>query len=413
MKKNMLFIAIIVLLGYGTLSSSCKKNIQQPDILKPIVLPPAGTSGIIQANTDFAFDFWHTVLQNDSSPVNKMVSPLSIYLALSMLYNGADHATRDSIQYALRLNGISIEDLNNTCKALLQQMPLVDNEVNLSIANSIWYDKSQQPLQSFLNVNDSFYNAGIQALNFGDPASVTTINDWVSKQTHGKITQIIDQLAGVLCLVNAVYFKGSWTAAFDKKATANASFTTAEDKTVSAPFMFLHSFLRYFGNDSLQMVQLPYGGGNFNMYVLLPRTNMQVTQLAAVLNRPSFANWQAHLDSTDVQLFLPKFQYSYSIDNMLPELSAMGMGIAFSDAADLTKIYSGGAQVNQAIHKTYINVDETGTEAAAATAVNVGGNTSPAPPLMLRFDHPFLYVIQEKTSGVILFIGQVNDPTQS
>jgi serpin B len=148
------------------------------------------------------------------------------------------------------------------------------------------------------------------------------------------------------------------------------------------------------------------------MYVLLPRTNMPVTQLASVLNRPLFANWQAHLDSTEVQLFLPKFQYSYSIDNMFPELSAMGMGIAFSDAADLTKIYPQGAYVSQAIHKTYINVDETGTEAAAVTAITVTVTSAPA-PFVLRLDHPFLYVIQEKTSGMILFIGQVNDPTQS
>jgi serpin B len=385
---------------------------QQPDILKPIVLP-ANASGIIQSTTDFTFDFLHAALQSDNGPANKMISPLSIYLTLSMLYNGADHATRDSIQYALRLNGTNIEDLNNTCKVLLQQMPLADNEVNLSIANSIWYDQSLQPLQSFLNVSDSFYNAGVQALNFSDPTSVNAINNWVSQQTHGKITQIMDRLAGELCLINAVYFKGSWKSAFDKRATANASFTTTGGNIVSTPFMFLHSPLCYLVNNSLQMVQLPYGGGNFNMYVLLPGNNIPVTQFASMLNSFSFANWQAHSGYTDIQLFMPRFQYSYGITDMRPELSAMGMGIAFTSAADLTKINPQGAQVYQAIHKTYINVDETGTEAAAATAVNVGGNTSPAPPLMLRFDHPFLYVIQEKTSGVILFIGQVNDPTQS
>lgn len=412
MKRNALFV-IIIMFGTCLLNFSCKKNLQQPDILHDIVLP-ANASGIVRSNTDFAFDFLHKTLQNDTGSTNKMISPLSIYLALSMLYNGADNATRDSIQYALRLNGTSMEDLNYTCKALQQQMTWADNEVTLSIANSIWYDRSLQPLQSFLNVNDNFYNAEVQPLDFKDPNSVNTINNWASKQTNGKIKQIIDKLDGVaMYLIDAVYFKGSWKFAFDKSKTANASFTTGNGNITSSPFMALHDSLHYLGNDSLQMVQLPYGGGNFNMYVLLPGNNIPIKQFASLLNRSSFSNWQSRLSNTTIQLYMPKFQYSYSILDMKPELSAMGMGIAFSETkADLTKIYPLGAYVSQAIHKTYINVDETGTEAAAVTAIGIAV-ISALPPIVMRIDHPFIYVIQEKTSGVILFIGMVNDPAQS
>jgi serpin B len=411
MKRNALF-AIIIMVGTCLLNLSCKKNLQQPDVLHDIILP-ANAPNIVKSNTDFAFDFLHSTLQNDAVSTNKMISPLSIYLALSMLYNGADNATRDSIQYALRLNGTSIEDLNYTCKALQQQMTWADNQVTLSIANSIWYDKSLQPLQSFLNVNDNFYNAEVQPLDFKDPNSVNTINNWVSKQTNGKINQIIDKLDGIaMYLIDAVYFKGSWKFAFDKSKTANASFTTGNGNITSSPFMALHDSLHYLGNDSLQMVQLPYGGGNFNMYVLLPNNNIPIKQFASLLNRTSFANWQARLSNTTIQLYMPKFQYSYSILDMKPELSAMGMGIAFGANADLTKIYTQGALVSKAIHKTYINVDETGTEAAAVTAIGIAVTSAPS-PIVMQINHPFMYVIQEKTSGVILFIGMVNDPAQS
>jgi serpin B len=388
-------------------SVSCKKNAQQPDVLKPVVLP-ANATGIIQSNTDFAFDFLHSVLQNDKTPTNKLVSPLSIYIALSMLYNGANGATLDSIQYALRLNNAGAAYLNKTCKALLQQLPFSDNEVNLSIANSIWYDQSLQPLQSFLNINDSFYNAQVQGLNYSDPSSVNTVNNWVSSKTNGRITKIIDQLTSNLYLINAVYFKGSWKTAFDQSKTVKAQFTTAAGTNESVPFMSLTHTFNYLANDTAQMVQLPYGGGDFNMFVLLPATNYTATQLASFLNSGTFSSWQSRMDSMSVQLSIPKFQYSYGISNMQPELSDMGMGIAFTHSADLTRIYLQGAQVSQAIHKTWINVDETGTEAAAVTAIGI--ITTVARDNTMIVNHPFLYVIQEKSSGVILFIGIVNDP---
>ena len=390
--------------------SSCKKNVQQPDILQPVVLP-ANATGIIQSNTDFAFDFLHSVLHNDNTPTNKLVSPLSIYIALSMLYNGANGATLDSIQYALRLNNAGAAYLNNTCKALLKQLPFSDNEVNLAIANSIWYDQSIQPLQSFLNINDSFYNAQVQGLNFSDPASVKIINNWVSSRTNGKITKILDQLASNLYLINAVYFKGTWKTAFDQSKTANAPFTTASGTSESVPFMSLTHTFNYLANDTAQMIQLPYGGGDFNMFVLLPGTNYTAIQLASFLNSGSFYSWQSRMDSMEIQLSVPKFQYSYSISNMQPELTDMGMGIAFTKSADLTRIYAQGGQVSQAIHKTWINVDETGTEAAAVTAIGIIA-TATRNNLML-VDHPFLYLIQEKSSGVLLFIGIVNDPAAS
>ncbi len=412
MKRDTLYSVILILLGLSLLNLSCKKNTIQPDIEKTVILP-VNASGIIQSNTDFAFDFLHTTLLNDVAPSNKMISPLSIYMALSMLYNGSNNATKDSIQFALRLNNSSAAYLNNTCSALLQQLPLADNAVNLSIANSIWYDQTLRPLQSFLNVNDSFYKAQIQALNFNDPSSVTTINNWVSQQTKGNINKIIDKLSGIeLYLINAIYFKGSWEYAFDKSLTATASFKNGSGNNVTTSFMSLKRTFNYLENDSAQIIQLPYGGGGFNMYVMLPGSDIQVTQLANLLNSSLFAKWQSQMDSTKVQLYLPKFQYSYSINNMQPELTTMGMGIVFTKAADFTNLYSMGAQVGSAIHKIYISVDESGTVATAVTAIGII-TTVARNPYEMNVNKPFLYVIQEKSTGLILFIGIVNDPTQS
>jgi serpin B len=330
-----------------------------------------------------------------------------------MVYNGANNATKDSIHYALRLSGLSLDDLNNTCKALLQQMPSADNQVNISIANSIWYDKAILPVPNFLTTNKQFYNAGITPLDFNNPSAVSTINNWVAANTQQKITKIIDAIpSGILMyLVNAIYFKGTWHYKFDANATANAPFYTANGSTVPAPFMYVKNGFDYYGNDTVQMVQLPYGGGNFNMYALLPNSNSSALQLAAKLNAGTFHNWQAHLDSTTLQLYLPKFKYSYSIDDMRPELAGMGMDIAFRDVADFSKMYTVPTHISQAIHKTFIEVNEDGTTAAAVTAIGAGTTSILLPPTM-RFNHPFLYLIQEKTSGVILFMGIINNPTQ-
>lgn len=189
------------------------------------------------------------------------------------------------------------------------------------------------------------------------------------------------------------------------------SFYLAYDSNIST-YMVLHNSLNYFQNDSLQMLQLPYGRGNFNMYVLLPGNSIKMTDFTAALNPYSFNNWKSQLNNRDIQLDLPKFKYSYSINDMKPALAEMGMGIAFSDEADFSNMYNIPAQISKAIHKTYIEVDEEGTEAAAVTSLGIAYLTDVPSPLVVNINHPFVYIIQEKTSGAILFIGLLNDPSQ-
>ena len=411
MKHNP-FRLILWLLSFAGLSfMACRKS---TTLTGPVQLP-ADASAIIQSNAHFAFDFFHATLQNDAGLSNKLVSPISVYFDLAMLENGAKQATQDSILYAMRLAAAQTPSLNATAKALLQQLPLLDSKISLSIANSIWYDQSIQPVPSFLQTNDSFYNAQVQGLNFNDPASLTTINNWVSQETKGNIPQILNQLLpGSLILLNAVYFNGSWSHNFDTAATKMGNFTNVSGQPVNTPFMSLLNTVNYMANDTVQMLQLPYGGGDFNMYLMKPGTALSTAQLANYLSPSTFGNWQSKLDSTLLQLYLPRFGFGYSIPNLQPELGSMGMGIAFSNLADLSGIFPQGASISQSAHKTMIKVSETGTTAAAVTVITVMPTAILTPNYpIISFDHPFLFLIQEKSTGTVLFIGLLNDPSQS
>jgi serine protease inhibitor len=402
--------ALILLCAFN---NSCMKSMtQEEDISRNIILPVDGPS-VIQANDQFAFDFFHAALQTDQTTSNKLISPLSIYLALSMLDNGAGNGTRDSIDHAIRVENISTDVLNQTSLTLIQGLPKVDQQVTLSIANSIWYNQNIQPLPAYLNLAQQYFLAKIGALNFSDPNTVNIINQWISDNTQQKITQVLNSIspADLMYLIDALYFKGNWKYAFDPKATANHSFYLSPSDSISTPFMNLHSTLNYFRNDSVQMIQLPYGAGDFNMFLLSAPGNVGLTDFAETLNPTSFNNWKSQLSPKDIQLSLPKFKYGYSIDNMEPPLTQLGMGIAFSKAADFSNMYNIPAFVNKAIHKTYIEVDETGTEAAAVTVVGVTtAVVSANQPIPVSFNHPLAYIIQDISSGTLLFIGLLTDP---
>ena len=324
----------------------------------------------------FAFNFLHATLQQDNCNNNKLISPLSIYLALSMVYNGADNATKDSIAKTLQLSGININDLNAVCNALITQLPQEDNKVKFSIANSIWYNKNSfQPLSSFLNVQQQYYNAEIQALNFNDPSSANIINNWAAEKTNNKIPKIIEQTSAddLMYLIDAIYFNGAWKYAFKTSDTYTGNFYLQDGSNKSVPFMKQNISVNYFSDNNFTLVELPYGGGkSYSMYIALPKNNQQpISTFASLMNENILTDAINKMDTVNMEVNLPKWEYAYSIDNMKPELAALGMEIAFDDAADFSAMYN-PAQVNpritSAIHKTYIKVNEEGTEAAAVTA---------------------------------------------
>ena len=395
-------ICLLLLLFLGLLS--CKKD-NSPGVTRPLNLPP-GSDAVIDASNQFAFKFFNTVLQQDPAQNNKLVSPLSVYTALSMVYNGAANATRDSIAKVLQLNGISIDDLNALNKALIRQMPTEDSKVTMDIANSIWYNKNgPQPIPAFLDTIQNDYDAQTPA-----------INSWIAQKTNNKIKNVLDNTApsDLMYLVNAIYFNGAWKYAFKPNLTYTGVFNRPGG-AVSVPFMSGKMAVRVGYGPSLTLVELPYGGGkSYDMYLALPSNKDQsIVDFAASFDAAALTSVLSRLDTQNVQINLPKWEYAYSIDDMIPNLTQMGMGISFGNTADFANMYSvppGTLYISRAIHKTYIKVSEQGTEAAAATVIGITLTSTSSNPT-ITFDHPFVYILRERQSGAILFIGLVSDPS--
>ena len=409
-------LCLIVCLPLLMILTSCHKTVQS-GTNKTLDLP-AGSPAVITAGNQFALNFFGSLLQQDTASDNKLISPFSIYMALSMVYNGSADATSDSIANTLALAGISTTELNDVSKALIQQLPSEDSKVNLSVANSLWYQQTgPQPLPGFVNIITGDYSGYIQSLDFSSPSSLTTINSWVAAKTDNKIPSILNSLSSqnVMVLINAIYFNGAWQYAFDSADTRNNTFFLSDGTTSSVPFMSQQASLRWYQDPAYTLLELPYGGGNsFDMYVVMP-ANQQVSlgSFATSFNSSAWANGLAHLDTQTVNIYLPKWQASYTIPNANPELAALGMGIAFGPGADFSAMFSTPEQISQVIHKAYIDVTETGTQAAAATSITtvtvVGPGTREIPTIV--FDHPYLYFITEKQTGDILFIGTMNNPS--
>ena len=411
-------IQVCLIFLFALALPACHKDAPSPAISKPLDLP-ANSPQVITAGNTFAINIFRTMQQSDPGSSNTLISPLSIYTALSMAYNGAAGATRDSMTQALALTGVQTALLNMVSKALIEQMPHEDNKVQFSIANSLWYDKSRAtPNGGFTDTISRDYHAVIQSLDFSNPSSVNTINSWVSQHTNNKIPSVINGLNAddLMVLVNAIYFNGAWKHAFKTSDTHDDLFYHTDGSTTTAPFMNQIITLRQYNGPDFKMVELPYGTGSaFNMYALLPvNTQQSLNSFAASLDNSALTQAFFNLDSVRVGLSLPKWEYSYEILDMTDPLSRLGMGLAFSPgAADLTNMFppSAGAYISRVIHKTYIKVNEAGTEAAAATGVVVTGLTAFPPAIQsLRLDHPFVYLITEKQTGAILFMGKLNDP---
>ena len=406
--NSCILLTCLLILAVGTFS--CRKSGPSPEVTRTLELP-AGSARVIASGNQFATNFFGAVLQKDPLTQNKLISPFSIYIALSMLYNGSAGATRDSIALALQQAGISIDQLNAVSKALIRQLPTEDSKISLSIANSLWYQQSgPQPLPGFLDTIGNEYNGHLQALSF-DASAVNTVNSWVSTATHGKITSIINSFTPdeVMLLVNAIYFNGPWH--FSVLTTSTQPFTLPDGSIKNVPTMSFETTLRTYKDPAYTLLELPYGAGNsFAMYVALPTDQQQsLTSFASSFNASTFSAALSRLDSLRAGIFLPKWELSYSIDDMLPDLAALGMGIAATTNADFSNMFPGPAHVSRAIHKTWIDVNEQGTQAAAATGIGVETSAPSIPAILVN--HPFLYFIVEKQTGAILFIGTMNDPS--
>jgi len=294
---------------------------------------------------------------------------------------------------------------------LIKLLTGLDPEVQFQIANSIWYRQGLTPEEEFINLNKTYFDALVSGLDFSDPNAAKTINAWVDENTNGKIKEIVDSPIDpliVMFLINAIYFKGTWTYQFDKDQTTDDWFILPDGTGKPCKMMEQRGLYKYFSNDDFQAVDLPYGDGSFSMTIFLPHPQRDIDSLIAKFDHESFNYWISCLSflSDSFDIYIPKFTLEYEL-KLNDALQTLGMGIAFSPAADFSKMYKDvGVWIDQVIHKTFVQVDEEGTEAAAVTSVSM----TYGPPPGFRVDRPFVFVIRENQSQTILFIGKIVEP---
>jgi len=375
----------------------------------------AGETALVQADNAFGFKLFREVNAEEDGG-NVFIAPLSVGMALGMAYNGANGTTQEAMRNTLELQGLEIPEVNESYRSLIELLRNLDPAVEFRIANSIWYDQAYTFEQSFLDVNRDYFDAEVAGLDFADPSAAQTINDWVDRNTSGRITEIVDSPISpelVMFLINAIYFKGDWTNPFDEELTREGAFTLADGSQRQVEMMSYASpdtVLAYFDSDGgVQVLDMKYGGKAYSMTIVMPEQPGDIDALVQGLDSEVWDGWIDGLAEVQAQVTMPKFTLEYEIE-LKSALEALGMGIAFDPSnADFTGIYSGIERVyiSKVKHKTFVDVNEEGTEAAAVTSVEIGVTSLPP---MIVVDRPFLFAIREKFSGTILFLGVVLDP---
>jgi len=395
----------VLLLAVGVISCDKESDYE----VKPLNLP-LKTAEVITADNSFGLDLYRKLAAADTTGNNLMVSPLSVAQALAMTYNGAAGDTRTAMELAMKSAGLSRDELNELNKTLTAALLAHDPKVILEIANSIWYRNNYTILEDFINRNEVYYNAEVNAMDFSDPGCKDVINAWVDEKTHGKIEEIVKEIKpeSFMFLINAIYFKGAWKYEFAKKDTEKRGFFLADGTSVDVDMMHREINTSWLRNDLFESIELPYGEGNWRMYALMPATGKTISDVESQLTPENWNLWIGQFQPVEeLKLYLPKFKFAYE-ESLKNSLSAMGMEVAFTDQADFSGILPGGSLlISDVKHKTFIEVNEEGTEAAAVTSVEMEltsmGN-------YLSFNRPFLFAIAEKSSGAILFLGKLMNP---
>jgi serpin B len=371
-------------------------------------------SRLVAADTKFGFNLYSQLTKRGADK-NIFVSPASIALALAMTYNGASGETQKAMTRALELQGLTLAEINAANAQLKTALENADPKVKLEIANSLWAREGVQFQPEFVKANRDFYKAEVAELDFNQSSAVATINAWVSKSTHGKIDKIVDQISRdtLLFLINAIYFKGSWSEKFDAALTKEENFTLAGGKQMKHPLMSQSGRYAYFENDKFQAVALPYGDKRINMYLFLPNQNSTLAEFHKALTAQSWAEWMSRFVQMKGDISLPRFKVEYET-TLKGALSALGMGAAFDENADFSAMLKPPARafISEVKHKAFAEVNEEGTEAAAVTSVEMRTTSLGPPPKTFRMvvDRPFFFAIRDNQTGAVLFMGSIAEP---
>jgi serine protease inhibitor len=360
---------------------------------------------VSRAANQFAFTLFERL--NAAQPdANVFVSPLSVTFSLGLAMNGANSTTFDQMRQTLGFGAAELEEINDGYRGLLALEAGLDPSTTFDIANSVWYRQDFNVNQSFIDQVKEVFDAEVRASPFND-ATKTEVNSWVSSATNGKIPTILEEIDpdDLMFLINAIYFKGSWRDQFDKARTTSQAFASIAGQQM-VPMMVRgegEGKLRFGVTPDARIGELTYGNGAFVMTIALPNDPAGIDELVAGLDTASWSALLGTMTETDYEVRLPKFKLEYERE-LKEDLIALGMQVPFTDAADFSRMTPSGVYIAFVKHKTYVDVNEEGTEAAAVT--NTGMRPTSLPPC-LCVDRPFVFAIRERFSGTILFMGKI------
>ncbi|NIN70966.1 MAG: serpin family protein [Gemmatimonadetes bacterium] len=372
----------------------------------------AAEEELIRSDNAFGLKLFREIDLQEEIGANIFISPLSVAMALGMTYNGAAGETQAAMQETLELQGLTLGEVNESYRSLIDLLRNLDPNVEFILANSIWYRNDLPVKQDFLDVNQEYFDAEVTGLDFSSPSAAPTINAWVDDKTNGRITEIVDDPIPVwlvMFLINAIYFKGDWTFQFDKDLTADGPFFLEGGGQVQVPMMRTPGEIEigHYFDSEVEAIDLLYGGKAYSMTIVMPVGDGQLSALVQSLDAARWAEIIDGLTTVESQVWMPKYTLEYELE-LNEVLKALGMEIAFDELnADFSKIADWQLYIDKVKHKTFVDVNEEGTEAAAVTSVEIGVVSMPPTVIV---DRPFVFAIREKFSGTILFMGRIVNP---
>ena len=410
-KKVTLFICLLLITAM--ILTGCSSSINLMEGIKSnneISVSETMDEKLNQSILNFS---WNMFRESSSNEGNLMISPPSVYFALAMAANGADGETKTEMMKALDAENIPMDDLNEGLNYWMNSITK-NRTAKFSIANSIWYRDGFKADKDFLQANADYYSADIHSLDFSKKSAPNTINDWVKNATNSKIDKIVEKINDdlVMYMINAIYFKGDWKYEFPANKTHKSTFNSPSGE-IETDFMNKIGDMDYLEFNGATGVILPYLDERFAFVGLLPKEGDTPRDLMNNLTAMDLLNLIKNKDVKNIELSIPKFESSYE-DSLLDELSAMGMKLPFdpnnADFSMMNESHAKDLSISEVKHKTYIKVDEKGTEAAAVTSIGVGATSMPIELPRLTFDRPFIYGIVDVTTGIPLFIGIMENP---
>ena len=362
------------------------------------------------ADNRFAFNMFREVSALSGDP-NTFFSPLSLNMALGMLYNGSSGETRAEMAEVLGMADFSETEINEYYQKMSQALLKIDPLTDISIANSIWHRNTLTVKQPFIDINKKYFDAEVQSLDFSKSDAADIINKWCADKTKNKINEIVQKPIsdGIMYLINALYFKSKWKNQFDKAQTNLDDFTKSDDQKKRVNMMEQTTTLPYYADEHLKCVEMPYGNEAFSMVAVLPANDMDIDRLIEYLDNTT---WQAvvkNLHEREVRIKLPRFKIECDIPLNNP---VMNVGMKRIFEGGFGNISDAALFVSVIKQKTFVEVNEEGTEAAAVTIISMDYSSGPSSEVQFFANRPFLYLIKEKSTGMILFIGRMDEPVE-